>query len=1122
MAANLKLIMGRAGVGKTEYMLERIKENEAAGKRSVLIVSDRANFESEKRLSSVLGCGIINTFVVSFTSLARRILRESGNSRTFLSMQGRQMLLRRTITENESKLGAFSRIAHMRGFTDECDELILKCKRFGMDPAMLSAAAENAALPESLRGKLRDFALIYEKTAEASENRYIDDEDIVNSLVDTLPLSAYRDCDYFIDTPETLNEQSLRIIEMLLGAVPNVTISFRGDTEEVCRDRRNFAPDTELYLRIRDIAMEAGCNIEFISLSGNKRTDEPALLHLEKELFAFPCRVFGGDASSSIHLHIAPSRASEAEACAENIRSAVRSGLRFRDIGVVVGDAEIYLPLLRQSFADRGIPYFADAKRSLLSHPVSELMLSALACCSDNFRTDSFIRALKTGLFAISTEKIELLENHLLKYGLSGSGITESFRQDGLPEGIEEARKTAAEPLLHLKAALYGAKDGRKARITASERVRALYGFLVEIDLPGTLEREYGEYIRRGEFDSARESAQVFDTVCELLDQLNMILGDDSIGIERFSTVLAEGLGAYSIGIIPTTLDQVIIGSIDETSLTDKKYLFVLGMNEGLIPKVKSDHAVINDNELARLRAAGLPVWQSTEGMNRAENLRVYSALSHCTERLYLSHCNDGSGDSGSASPLFERVRRIFPACKLTDGLVDPVRGSTERARFAELASAVRSGVDRGAICEEAAEAYSYFAAVEEYAPILDMMKKACFDGNVSGELTREEAVGLYGRHLIGTPTRLETFNKCPYRYFLEFGMKLAPREEYEEKAVDRGSFIHGALEKFINALIDGNVDYASVTDDEIAEIVSGILREMAETHNKGIYLGSARMRAELMRLIEIISTACRELVRQIAAGSFRPVGTEVSFGREGDILPALEIEASGASFRVCGIVDRLDAYGTPEGGDYIRIVDYKSSETKFDFTELANGIRLQLPLYAAAMEASLGAENYLRNDSPETAGFYYQRIGAADGGSASGTLSEDDEKKLRSSIVSAFKLHGLTLSDERILYSIDREGSGYSSVVSSLRFLKDGTVTGNLASRDEMGYAKAFAKRTAAKTLDAIMRGRIEISPCRYDNEIACKYCNFQSVCAFDATSGDRFRRLRAVTADRFFDRER
>ena len=64
MAANVKIIMGRAGVGKTEYMLERIRENEAAGKRSVFIVSDRANFESEKRLSSVLGCGIINTFVV--------------------------------------------------------------------------------------------------------------------------------------------------------------------------------------------------------------------------------------------------------------------------------------------------------------------------------------------------------------------------------------------------------------------------------------------------------------------------------------------------------------------------------------------------------------------------------------------------------------------------------------------------------------------------------------------------------------------------------------------------------------------------------------------------------------------------------------------------------------------------------------------------------------------------------------------------------------------------------------------------------------------------------------------------------------------------------------------------
>ena len=51
MSAKVTFIMGRSGSGKTELILNRIKQNELNGRRSVLIVPDRASFESEKRLS---------------------------------------------------------------------------------------------------------------------------------------------------------------------------------------------------------------------------------------------------------------------------------------------------------------------------------------------------------------------------------------------------------------------------------------------------------------------------------------------------------------------------------------------------------------------------------------------------------------------------------------------------------------------------------------------------------------------------------------------------------------------------------------------------------------------------------------------------------------------------------------------------------------------------------------------------------------------------------------------------------------------------------------------------------------------------------------------------------------
>lgn len=1121
MSAKVTFIMGRSGSGKTELILNRIKQNELNGRRSVLIVPDRASFESEKRLSGLMGHGIMNTFVVSFTRLARRILSERGEKRVFLSMQGRQMLLRRTIEEHGTELKAFSRIALRQGFTGECDEIILKCKRFGITPEQLASAAGDESLPLSLRDKLRDFALIFEKTADAMAESYIDDEDVVNSLISELPESSYRDCDFFIDTPETLTEQSIRVISVLFGCAPSVTISFRGDTSESCRDRRLFAPDEELYRRIRNEASEQGCEIEFISLTDNRRARSPELIHLERELFAFPYRRFTAPASepAAIELHTAGSRIQEVAACAETIRRAVRGGLRYRDIGIIVSDTEVYAPIIGRTFPDYGIPFFMDAKRVLFAHPIAELLLASLNCCESGFRAQSFIRAIKSGLFPVEAADIERLENHILKYGLNGNLITEPFDQADVPEGVEEARAAAVGPLMGLKQRVSG-------RIRSSERIEAVYAFLEELRIGEKLRQECTALAEAGDLTAARETAQVFDTLVELLDQLHVIIGDETVSLKKFTSILEEGLKAYSVGIIPTTLDQVFIGSVDNSAVTEVEFLLVLGVNDGAIPKTKADNAIISDSELSRLSAAGLSVWSSTDKMNRAENLRVYSALMRARRRLRLSYA--GSDGGGSPSGLFERIRKLFPDCLMTNGIIEPIVGSTERARFAELVSGLKHGISAGeAELDAFRESYAYFAASPEYSARLAVMDKAMFETNADECLDRDTALKLYGSRIYGSPTKLETFGKCPFRYFMEFGIGIKEREEYEEKASDRGSFIHAALERFIKGLIDDDIDWGSLTDEDIEKRLSEIIQILASEHNRGIYLSSARMRAELGRLGKSIFIAAIELVRQIAGGAFRPIQGEVGFGRPGDPLPALTITASnGSCFHVCGIVDRLDGF-SPENGDadYLRIVDYKSGDTVFNFTELVNGIRLQLPLYAAAMEAGLDAERKLSlnpcfpaKEDSTTAGFYYQYIGTPD--AETEELSEAEAQAVIKEVRDSFRLRGLTLDDESVILAMDAHIKRYSNVIRGVQLTKEG-IRGSVATAEEMRYAIDYAKAAAARTLDSIMQGRMEVSPIRCNGKTGCSYCKLRSICGFDPTAGARYRNAAKVSADAFFGRD-
>lgn len=1096
MPARTTFIMGRACSGKSSYVYDLIAKNEARGVRSLLIVPDRATFETEKQLSLHIGSGILYASVLSFTSLARRVLAETGEARAYLSSQGRRMLVRRTVEENSSRLTAFSRVARQVGFSEECDEIILKCKRFSITSDSLFEAA--AGVKGLLAEKLTDFAIIYEKMNESMASRYIDGEDLVNSLIDRLPQSSVCGADVFIDAPEMLNEQSLRIISVLFAVAANVTITLRGNTGELYNDRRLFEPDMQAYMRLKELAREAACETALVDLSGMSYVEDAPLLWLERNLFAFPYKKYTGEAEN-IEVHTAGDRLHEVMAAAEAVLDAAKSGIRYRDMAVVVSDLEGYANIVKRVFSMYGIPIFMDSKRSVALHPVSELLLASMRCVEKGFSGNDFLRVIKTGLTGVPQKSCELMENHILKYALNGNRLINGFNDEDTPEEIRLAAKAVLEPLLRLKTNLGGHR-------TAAERISALFSYMLDMRLPEKLKDICDELMGEGYVEAARENGQVYDTIVELLDQLYVILGDDALSLAKFAAVVEEGLRAYSVGIIPATLDQVLVGDIDNTCAVRVRFLQLLGVNEGLMPKTKADNSIINDSELARLRKLGLPVWQSTDSMNRAENLRVYSSITSASERLRVSYCAEISGSTAAPSRLIGRIRDIFPKCRLTNGILTPPEGSTNETAFSHLARRLRTMIDTGEGDEALPSLYNYFSQTEEYLGALKTLEKHCFSMGTLRPLGREAALRLYGKQAVGTATRLETFNQCPFRYFMQYGMGLRERDEHQERANDRGSLIHEALDRLIEKLMAENADWGKLTEDDLAGYLMPILTELMKEHNNGIFIGTARMRAEFERTAELLLIAGSALVRQIAAGQFRPVGCELGFGRKDDAFPPLEIHADGGvRLLICGIVDRLDAY-TEDECEYIRIIDYKSGNVKFDYTELANGLKLQLPLYAAAMEAVLSAEKNIK-----TAGFYYIHINEP-------SVEADDEESLREELQKAFKLNGLTLKDEKLLFAVDSVDSGWSKTVSGLRFLKDGGFSGMLADEVQMSRTLDFAKETAAKTLKAIMQGRMEISPSMCSGSSACKFCKFGSICGFDQTAGSKYRRIRRVTAEKFY----
>ena len=180
MPARVTFLLGRSGSGKTRRLHRCIKEALDKGRRVVVIVPEQFTFETERQLASELG-GLMDIEVYSFSSLAEKTLE--GSYLGFLSRQGRRMAVRKTITEQGSKLRIFARVKDRPGFSERLCELFTACKRYEVTPADLLDGAEKAGEDSLLANKLTELALLYGETESYISGRYMDSEDMFAALI---------------------------------------------------------------------------------------------------------------------------------------------------------------------------------------------------------------------------------------------------------------------------------------------------------------------------------------------------------------------------------------------------------------------------------------------------------------------------------------------------------------------------------------------------------------------------------------------------------------------------------------------------------------------------------------------------------------------------------------------------------------------------------------------------------------------------------------------------------------------------------------------------------------------------------------------------------------------------
>ncbi|MBQ2769615.1 MAG: exodeoxyribonuclease V subunit gamma [Clostridia bacterium] len=1079
MQKAVTFLLGRAGTGKSEAIFDALKAHRDRGERACLIVPEQFTFETEQRLTEALG-GLLGIEVLSFDRLAERILSLSGGRLPYLSGEGLSMILRRSVLTCRDRLRVFAPVMEKPGFAQKMAALITKFMGAGITPEQLNASLSALEGETLLKEKLSDIAILYREAADFLSAHYLTPDDALNAAAAALPNSFVAGLPVYIDGFEGATHAVYTLTRALMTGAGSLTVALTVDPLP-SRDTALFAPDREVLEILTEMARAAGLQVRTRHLL--KGPEGPhSLSHLEENLFAQPTQPFSGVAEE-IELFTAPSRQQEAEEVADRILLTLKdTGCRYRDIAVLCSDLAAYRLPLMEALTARGIPAFLDLREPVKNHPLCRYLLSALRAAALHFPLSEVLALLKSGFVEVDTESVSIFENYVLRYGIRGGQLTAPFTLGKeIPPEAEAVRAQAMAILEPLHRGL--------AAPLVKDKVLAVYTFLSDPQVARVLETGAQQRLSEGRMSLLQASAQVWNRIMALLDQAVAILGEERISREDFASLMEEGFANMGLGVIPALSDGVLVGQADKTRTRPCDHLFLLGVNEGLLPKAFSDDGLLDDREIAAMKTAGVSGLKGTEADLALEDKKLYQALTRARARLTLSCALTAEGTEQLPSPLYFKMDRLFPN-RSEANLAFPQSLESAKFRLAQALSTWKAGEVPDPLLPSLKNVLSRGDTV----PLVAAMEEAAKNDPSLPRLSPGAAKALYERESRMSASRLESYNRCPFQHFAAYGLGLKERRVAGEEAADLGSLYHAALDGFVTHCIREKINWQTLSDEDCGAILSAILPPILAEHNDGFYVLNDRARGTLPLIYDTLHRAVRAIRDHLAAGQFAPAGAELRFG-PGCAFPPIRLTLPGGRvLELTGVIDRLDAAPGPEG-DYLRIIDYKTGGRRFSFGDVYQGYALQLPLYMEAVCAAGAAAG----------GMYYMPISVP--------LPEEGPEA-EEALKKAFLLRGLTLADEALVEKTDTFTDS-SSVVGGLKHTKNG-LSGALCDPAQMDQLITAARHIAEKTAQQLLDGGILARPVKD----ACDYCRYRACCRFDpALPGCRFQKRDKLSAWEFFE---
>lgn len=1114
---SLQFVLGNSGSGKTEYIYQKIvkQATEHPKKNYLVIVPEQFTMQTQKKLVELApNHAIMNIDVLSFKRLAYRVFDELGKEDVeILEETGKNLVLRKLAREQEEHLTVLRANMNRMGYIGEVKSFISELVQYNITPEQLHALTKREDISPVLRAKLSDIVIMYNAFREYMNDRCITADEILNVLKDLAGESSilkgsvmlFDEFTGFTPIQNTLLNEFFRVAEHIYVTL---TIDAKEDFyhSSGSGDLFDLSKKTVLSLtKMADSLKVPVLSPIVLTDSGKKRfAKAPSLAFLEQNLFRPRQEKMEGK-PQEIHLFVAGNPKEELTKVAREINRLVRSGYRYREIAVVTGAVQVYKNYLAPIFDKYHIPYFMDTTKEVLFHPFIEMIRAVLEILADNYSYESMMRFLRCGFTDITEDELDRLDNYLLAMGIQGKAAWNKHwlhlpKQESLYNSAElEKLRQKIAGLLEPLSEVFADKNS-----TVHDGICVLYALLVELEVQKQLWQREKELLENGEEIKAKEYGQIYQIVMQLLEQFNQLLGSEPLETEGFTEILDAGLSAASVAVIPPGYDSVTIGDIERTRLNQTRILFFVGVNDGIIPKAADTGGIISEYEREILLATDMELAPSAREQAFIQRFYLYRSLTKPSEQLYISYAKvDGEGKALRPSYLTGVIQRMFPKLEIKEytSVKEDEDFYTKEAALDYLIYG-KNEKERYALAR-------WFLQGSESAGVEQLLFAFCTGGKKETIVSRAVARALYGKSADASITRLERYAACAYAHYLQYGLKLCEREIRGFESVDMGNLYHTALENYSRLLEKSEYDWSHVTD-EVREEFSDTAMESAFLEYPSLMAHkTAEETYQMKRMKQIFSQTVRALTKQVRAGRFEPDQFEISFSRLDDIDALKLVLDTDVQMQLTGRIDRLDTY-KDENQIMIKVIDYKSGNTKFDLVRIYQGLQLQLMVYLDAAMELVQKENPNRNVQP--AGVLYYHIDDP-------VIDAADDEETEHELMMALRPDGLVNSDEAVYLAMDENLEGKSEVI-PVELKKSGELSArsNVASTEEFEIVTRYVRMKMKQQGKEIYDGNVSINPYKEGTDCSCNFCPYHCVCGVDG--GDYpYRRLSAVAKDEVYE---